>query len=231
MRRIHSLTDKLTSFAPYLKIELIHKSHYIKQAIDACEYNWYDWFDWFYEKSNGRSSALSLLLSQRNAQFENCAALTTARIWSGLVSQWWIEESLQPCRSESMSKENRLIDTFGRKHQYLRISVTDKCNLRCTYCMPYDGIAWKKKNETVDLRGNNRASRNFRWYGRRQNSANWRRAHAPPELIELVKRLATIDGLKTLAMTTNATLLAIMLKLCVMLVWQHWTSAWIVSKR
>ena len=33
-----------------------------------------------------------------------------------------------------------LFDSFGRKHDYLRISITERCNLRCTYCMPSDGI-------------------------------------------------------------------------------------------
>ena len=36
--------------------------------------------------------------------------------------------------------ENALIDSFGRKHTYLRISLTERCNLRCVYCMPADGI-------------------------------------------------------------------------------------------
>jgi molybdenum cofactor biosynthesis enzyme MoaA len=35
-----------------------------------------------------------------------------------------------------------LIDSFGRKHNNLRISVTDRCNLRCTYCMPAEGLDW-----------------------------------------------------------------------------------------
>lgn len=34
--------------------------------------------------------------------------------------------------------ENILVDVFGRRHDYLRISITDKCNLRCSYCIPYD---------------------------------------------------------------------------------------------
>src|ERR1035437_7622977 len=34
-------------------------------------------------------------------------------------------------------------DTFGRRIDYLRISVTDRCNLRCIYCMPAEGVAWK----------------------------------------------------------------------------------------
>ncbi len=38
-----------------------------------------------------------------------------------------------------------LTDGFGRKHNYLRISLLEKCNLRCTYCMPADGIALSPK--------------------------------------------------------------------------------------
>ncbi|QLG44629.1 GTP 3',8-cyclase MoaA [Costertonia aggregata] len=42
-------------------------------------------------------------------------------------------------------KSNILTDTFGRKHAYLRISLTERCNLRCTYCMPADGIPLSPK--------------------------------------------------------------------------------------
>ncbi len=41
--------------------------------------------------------------------------------------------------------ENILTDTFGRKHNYLRISLTERCNLRCTYCMPADGVQLSPK--------------------------------------------------------------------------------------
>lgn len=43
-------------------------------------------------------------------------------------------------------KEHNLTDTFGRKHDYLRISLTEKCNLRCTYCMPAEGIQLRDKS-------------------------------------------------------------------------------------
>src|SRR6478736_8133256 len=38
--------------------------------------------------------------------------------------------------------QRELIDTFGRVHRDLRISVTDRCNFRCTYCMPEEGLKW-----------------------------------------------------------------------------------------
>ena len=37
-------------------------------------------------------------------------------------------------------RSTALIDTFGRFHNYLRISITERCNLRCTYCMPSEGV-------------------------------------------------------------------------------------------
>ena len=45
--------------------------------------------------------------------------------------------------------ERPLVDGFGRVHRDLRISVTDRCNLRCTYCMPADGLAWLPKEQVL----------------------------------------------------------------------------------
>ena len=44
-------------------------------------------------------------------------------------------------------QSDKITDIFGRKHDYLRISLTDRCNLRCTYCMPEDGITLRPKKE------------------------------------------------------------------------------------
>ncbi|MDE0894164.1 MAG: GTP 3',8-cyclase MoaA, partial [Acidimicrobiales bacterium] len=43
----------------------------------------------------------------------------------------------------------QLIDTFGRVHRDLRISVTDRCNFRCTYCMPAEGLEWLPREELL----------------------------------------------------------------------------------
>ena len=40
-------------------------------------------------------------------------------------------------------------DQFGRRVEYLRISVTDKCNLRCVYCMPLEGMPWMRQDELL----------------------------------------------------------------------------------
>src|SRR6185503_16751208 len=48
------------------------------------------------------------------------------------------------------NSEGPLLDTFGRVHNNLRISVTDRCNLRCTYCMPED-VTFLDKNELLSF--------------------------------------------------------------------------------
>ena len=47
--------------------------------------------------------------------------------------------------------QNILKDTFGRQHSYLRISLTELCNLRCTYCMPAEGIQLSPKSHIMNF--------------------------------------------------------------------------------
>lgn len=102
---------------------------------------------------------------------------------------------------------NRLIDNFGRKHNYLRISVTDRCNLRCQYCMPHEGIAWKKKDQLLTFEEIIRISRVFARMGVDKIRLTGGEPIVRRDLEVLIEQLALIDGVKTLAMTTNATLL------------------------
>ena len=50
-----------------------------------------------------------------------------------------------------IEEKKQIIDNFGRKHTYLRISLTDRCNLRCFYCMPEDGIQLMEKENIMSL--------------------------------------------------------------------------------
>ncbi len=58
------------------------------------------------------------------------------------MDAWQPPSSLPPA-------EGPLVDTFGRVADDLRISVTDRCNFRCTYCMPAEGLAWLPKHEIL----------------------------------------------------------------------------------
>lgn len=102
---------------------------------------------------------------------------------------------------------NDLVDSFGRAHTYLRISVTDRCNLRCTYCMPHEGLEWKKKNELLTYEEITRLARIFTGMGINKIRLTGGEPMVRKNLLTLVESLGNIPELKTLAMTTNATML------------------------
>lgn len=102
---------------------------------------------------------------------------------------------------------NRLVDLFGREHTYLRISVTDRCNLRCTYCMPAAGIAVKPKAEILTFEEIVQLARVFAAMGIQKIRITGGEPLVRKNLEELIQQLHDIDGIETLAMTTNAVLL------------------------
>ncbi len=100
-----------------------------------------------------------------------------------------------------------LIDTYGRKIDYLRISVTDRCNLRCRYCMPRHGIISRSRRELLsfeEIVSIVKASA-------RSGIENIRLTGGEPlvrrDLPELVASLDKICGIKDISLTTNGILL------------------------
>lgn len=105
-----------------------------------------------------------------------------------------------------------LVDTFGRVHRDLRISVTDRCNYRCTYCMPAEGMAWLPRAEVLTFEEIERVARvmverfeitSIRLTGGEPTV----RAHLPL-LISKLAALGGPAGAVDLAMTTNGSTLA-----------------------
>ena len=64
-----------------------------------------------------------------------------------------------------IDKKPQIIDNFGRPHTYLRISLTDRCNLRCFYCMPEEGIELMEKPSIMTLEEIIAITRTFRDLG------------------------------------------------------------------
>ena len=103
------------------------------------------------------------------------------------------------------SQPHPLTDSFGRRHTYLRVSLTERCNLRCTYCMPAAGApltpppALLTADETVAL-----AAHMVR-LGVRKLRLTGGEPTVRPDLVPLVARLSALrrEGLATLAMTSN----------------------------
>jgi cyclic pyranopterin phosphate synthase len=103
---------------------------------------------------------------------------------------------------------NRLIDRHGRRHSYLRISVTDRCNLRCTYCMPPQGIDWTPRAEVLTADEIVRLGRIFVDMGVTKIRLTGGEPLSRRDIMGIAERLGRLDGLKTLAMTTNGISLA-----------------------
>jgi len=100
-----------------------------------------------------------------------------------------------------------LRDTLGRPLRNLRLSVTDRCNLRCSYCMPEPDYVWLPRAELLTFEELARLVRIFSSLGVDRVRLTGGEPLLRHELPELVRRLAAGPGLRDLALTTNGVLL------------------------
>ena len=100
-----------------------------------------------------------------------------------------------------------LTDIFGRKLDYLRISLTDKCNLRCLYCMPKEGVKRLSHAEILTLEEIERLAEIMVGLGIQKIRLTGGEPLIRKSILELVGRLREIPDLKELSLTTNGTLL------------------------
>jgi cyclic pyranopterin phosphate synthase len=101
-----------------------------------------------------------------------------------------------------------MLDSFGRNIDYLRVSVTDRCNLRCVYCMPAEGVRLLRHEEILSFEQIAAVAAAAARLGFRKIRLTGGEPLARKGLVELVSLLAPIPGIEILAMTTNGTLLA-----------------------
>ncbi|MFW6160532.1 MAG: GTP 3',8-cyclase MoaA [Acidobacteriota bacterium] len=102
-----------------------------------------------------------------------------------------------------------MYDRFNRKITYLRISVTDRCNLRCTYCMPEEGIKLKRHEDILSYEEIVRVAREAVELGIHKFRLTGGEPLVRKNIIQLVRELKKINGLKELSMTTNGVLLSL----------------------
>ena len=100
-----------------------------------------------------------------------------------------------------------MVDSFGRRIEYLRISVTDKCNLRCVYCMPMEGLPWLKRDEILDYEEIARVVRVMATMGLKRLRITGGEPLVRRDLSSLIRMLSAIDGIENIALSTNAVLL------------------------
>ncbi len=101
-----------------------------------------------------------------------------------------------------------LIDPFHRSIRYLRVSVTDRCNYRCFYCMPSQGMQWEERAEFLTFEEMTRLIRLFTELGVDKVRLTGGEPLVRRGLLDFVKQLHALPGLKDLSMSSNAHLLA-----------------------
>tara|TARA_B100000809_G_scaffold86880_1_gene85325 strand:- start:23603 stop:24583 length:981 start_codon:yes stop_codon:yes gene_type:complete len=101
-----------------------------------------------------------------------------------------------------------MIDQFGRRVEYLRVSVTDKCNLRCIYCMPLEGLTWLKRDELLNYEEIETIVRTMAGMGLRRVRITGGEPLIRRDLPDLIRKISAIPEIEDLSLSTNAVLLA-----------------------
>ncbi|MFO0868089.1 MAG: GTP 3',8-cyclase MoaA [Pirellulales bacterium] len=104
--------------------------------------------------------------------------------------------------------KRRLVDRFGRVHTSLRISVTDRCNIRCFYCMPNENITFRPRHELLTFEEIERVTVVCARMGVRKLRLTGGEPLVRSQLPALVERLVRVAGIEEVALTTNGILLA-----------------------
>ncbi|WP_460693629.1 GTP 3',8-cyclase MoaA [Mucilaginibacter puniceus] len=101
-----------------------------------------------------------------------------------------------------------LIDNHGRKLNYLRLAVTDRCNLRCFYCMPEEGLNWLSRSELMTYEEMLRSCALLVKMGIEKIRITGGEPFVRKDIMQLLTALSKLDGLRELSMTTNGVLTA-----------------------
>ena len=95
------------------------------------------------------------------------------------------------------------LDQFGRRIEYLRISVTDKCNFRCLYCMPAEGLQWLPKSEILSYEEIAAIVTQLAAEGVSRLRISGGEPTIRPQLEKLIGMLRSIAGIEDIALSTN----------------------------
>ena len=96
-----------------------------------------------------------------------------------------------------------MLDQFGRRIEYLRISVTDRCNFRCQYCMPVEGLPWLPKQDILRYEEITAIVQQLAPLGLKRLRITGGEPTIRPELASLVRQLKAIEGIEDIALSTN----------------------------
>lgn len=123
-----------------------------------------------------------------------------------------LDRSTQERRGLEAARTGGMRDGFGRRIEYLRISVTDKCNLRCVYCMPEEGLPWLKRRQILDYEEIVEIVRVMADMGLKRLRITGGEPLVRRDVTDLVAALDRVPGIEDIALSTNGVLLGDMAK-------------------
>jgi cyclic pyranopterin phosphate synthase len=140
------------------------------------------------------------------SRFERSTSIVTDRVHLPMLGK-------SPMSAASLAgpPHDPLLDTFARRIRYLRVSVTDRCNYRCTYCMPEElasALHFEPRSALLSFEELEQVVTLFARLGVRKIRLTGGEPTVRRGLVELVARLARIAGIEQVVMTTNGHLLA-----------------------
>ncbi|GLD92107.1 hypothetical protein PINS_up000640 [Pythium insidiosum] len=110
-------------------------------------------------------------------------------------------------RAETVPVPHQFVDRFGRAHTYLRISLTERCNLRCRYCMPEEGVPLQPQDDLLSTTEIVRLASLFAASGVTRIRLTGGEPLLRRDLVDLVTQLRSIPGITSVGITTNGIVL------------------------
>src|SRR5437763_1275415 len=110
---------------------------------------------------------------------------------------------MDPSALRRQDDRSHAIDQFGRTIEYLRISVTDRCNFRCLYCMPEEGLRWLPKSDILSYEEIADVVAQLAPMGLRRLRITGGEPTIRPNLDELIRMLRTVPDIEDIALSTN----------------------------
>ncbi|KAI1720471.1 radical SAM superfamily domain-containing protein [Ditylenchus destructor] len=110
--------------------------------------------------------------------------------------------------AKAIEHSSPLCDSFGRNHTYLRISLTERCNLRCTYCMPEEGVPLTPHAELLTTSEVIKLAELFAAKGVNKIKLTGGEPTLRSDLVDIVGHISKIEGIKDIGITSNGIVLA-----------------------
>ncbi|CAK1585799.1 unnamed protein product [Parnassius mnemosyne] len=154
-------------------------------------------------------NSLNFLL--RATRFNYDARIREIRPMLAIESKFYSDVAYPTNKSDAtpapVKSEAPLSDLLGRRHDYLRISLTERCNLRCQYCMPAEGVKLSPRSALLTRDELLRLVNVFASLGVHKLRLTGGEPTLHSDLADLIQRLYSIPGIRTVGMTTNGLVL------------------------